>query len=252
MRAMTRLTTGALALALAMTATVAHAQGGDDERARLHFEAGRSHFDQGRYEQALTEFEESYALSGRAALLFNLGTTLERLARWEEAADRFERFLAATPEYDRRADLESRIANLRRRAADSAGEGEAEGEAEVEPAPSGPSDLAFVGAGVLVGSAAALIGAIVLSVLALEEENAVRDGCFATQSCTPDDVAGIDDLAVAADVTGTASLGLAVLGAALIGIAHAGIGDEEAAEEATLTPMAGPTYAGLSVRGRFQ
>lgn len=241
MRAMLRLTVSVFAIALAAAAFTSPAHAQDDERARLHFEAGRSHFDQGRYENALLEFRESYTLSGRAALLFNIGTTLERLARWDEAADHFEQFLAQTPDYDRRTDLESRIANLRRRATES-------GERR------GPSDLAFVGAGVLIGSAAALIASIVLAVLAIEEENAVRGGeCFAMGNCTPDDVAAIDDLAVAADVTGTASLGLALLGAALIGIAHAGMGDEEPeAETAELAPMAGPTFAGLAMRGRFQ
>ena len=211
MRAMLRLTVSVIAIGLAAAAFASPAHAQDDERARLHFEAGRSHFDQGRYENALLEFQESYALSGRAALLFNIGTTLERLARWDEAADHFAEFLTQNPSYERRTDLESRIANLRRRAAESG-------------ARRGPSDLAFVGAGVLIGSGAALIASIVLAVLAIDAEDQARRGCFARGTCMPDDVAGIDDLAVATDVTGTASLGLALLGAALIGIAHAGMG----------------------------
>ena len=78
---------------VSLDATPAAAQSSADEEARVHFEAGRVAFSRGRYESALASFQEAYELSQRPALLYNIGTTFDRLRRDQEAIEAVERFL---------------------------------------------------------------------------------------------------------------------------------------------------------------
>lgn len=67
----------------------------------------------GEYERALSGFQQAYNLSRRPALLYNIGTTLDRLRRDDEALAIFEQFLREDPETPNRAEIESRVAQLR-------------------------------------------------------------------------------------------------------------------------------------------
>jgi len=84
-----------------------------DAEARSLFDAGSLAFEQGRYEEALERFVRAHELSGRAALLYNIGTTHDRLRNDAEALEAFERYLEAEPDSARRAEIEARIAVLR-------------------------------------------------------------------------------------------------------------------------------------------
>jgi tetratricopeptide (TPR) repeat protein len=99
-----------MAVFLAQVAPV-HAQT-DDERARTHFEAGRSYYEQAQYEDATREFQESYDLSGRAELLLNISQSQERALHYDAAIDAARRYLAALPTADNRKTVEERIASL--------------------------------------------------------------------------------------------------------------------------------------------
>ncbi len=244
--------------ALALVAAPADAQTDDaqthdDTRARLHFEAASSHFNDGDYERALEEFRRSYELSGRPGLLFNIGVSLERLGQYAEAADHMERYLASGAEVPNREQLEARVQNLRRRAAERASEQAEPGE-EADDGARPPTDLIYVGMAALIAAAAGGIAAGVLGGLALSEEDGAREGCFATLSCTPGDVQGIDDLALGADVAGTAAAVLAAAGVTFVALAHAlrpsaDSTEDGAADEAAFAPMVGPGLAGVSLRG---
>lgn len=50
-----------------------------DQEARGLFEAGRAAFSDGRFDDALRYFRESFELSGRVELLYNIGTAADRL-----------------------------------------------------------------------------------------------------------------------------------------------------------------------------
>lgn len=80
-----------------------------DAEARLHFATGRDAFSRGDFSTAVTEFERAYALSRRAQLLYNIGTTYERLHRWEEARSALQRYLDAVADAPDRAEVEGRI-----------------------------------------------------------------------------------------------------------------------------------------------
>lgn len=89
--------------------------GATDEisEARALFIAGRSAFNEGRYETALDYFQRSYSLSGRSVLLFNVAQCLDRLRRDEEALAAFEQYLREVPEAENRTEVESRVEILK-------------------------------------------------------------------------------------------------------------------------------------------
>jgi len=121
-----------LALAFLGGASSAHAQAGDAE-ARALYNAGEIAYGEGRYAAALEYFQRAHELSGRPALLFNIGTTAERLRRDDVALAAFERYLLEVPDAPSRSAVEARIEILR-----TAMEQHEGTEREVTPAPTDP------------------------------------------------------------------------------------------------------------------
>jgi hypothetical protein len=58
---------------------------GPPPEARAHFEAGRSAFELGHFDEALSEFEASYKIQAAPLLLFNIAQT-QRAIQTESAA----------------------------------------------------------------------------------------------------------------------------------------------------------------------
>jgi hypothetical protein len=81
-------------ITLSSTAAAQGAAKNDEERARLHYGAGREHYENGRYEAAITEFEASYAASPRPELRYNLYLAHERLGQFDRALGHLEAYLA--------------------------------------------------------------------------------------------------------------------------------------------------------------
>jgi hypothetical protein len=96
---------------VAATAAPVRAQS-DDERARTHFEAGRSYYEQSQYEDAVREFQESFDLSGRPELLLNISQAEERSLHYADAISAAQRYLELVPNADDRKTIEDRIASL--------------------------------------------------------------------------------------------------------------------------------------------
>ncbi len=105
------------ALGLAVAQPVAAQPTSRDAEARLMFEAGARAYEAGDYEAALRRYEEAYELSGRPALLFNIGTAHERLRHDREALEAYQRFLEEVPDASNRSFVEGRIELLSRSAA---------------------------------------------------------------------------------------------------------------------------------------
>lgn len=84
-------------------------EGASEERARLRFEDGRLAFAEGRNEVALEAFTESYELSHRAELLYNIGLVHDRLRHDREALEAFRGYVEALPGAENRASVEARI-----------------------------------------------------------------------------------------------------------------------------------------------
>jgi len=147
----------------------------DDDVAREHFRAGRAYFERAQYGDAAREFEESYALSQRPALLLNLSRAYELDGRLPEAIDAIDRWLAtedAEVDEAARAGAEGRrgrlVAELERE------QREREAEASREP-PMPP--LRVAGLATLGGSGALLVGAVVTGVLALKKHDELEAAC---------------------------------------------------------------------------
>jgi tetratricopeptide (TPR) repeat protein len=84
-----------------------------DAEARALFQAGSVAFNDGRFEDALSYFTRSHELSGRPELLYNIGTTQDRLRREPEAVSAFEAYLEAVPDAHNRREVEGRLRVLR-------------------------------------------------------------------------------------------------------------------------------------------
>ncbi|MBI2394671.1 MAG: hypothetical protein HYV09_34200 [Deltaproteobacteria bacterium] len=70
------------------------------QEAKALYIAGNRAVDQGRWSDALVNFEKSYALSGVPAALFNVATTLRALGRHVESRDAFAQLLEQHPKLD--------------------------------------------------------------------------------------------------------------------------------------------------------
>ena len=73
------------------------------------FEAGRVAYAAGRFEDSLDYFQRAHGMSGRAILLYNIGSAADKLRRDAVALDAFRRYLEAMPTAENRAEVESRI-----------------------------------------------------------------------------------------------------------------------------------------------
>ena len=92
----------------------AHALSDDDERAKAHFLAGQSYYDQASYTDALREFNEAYRISKRPALLYNIARCFEGLEQYQDAVRMLERYLDEDPQTSDREAVETRIHSLER------------------------------------------------------------------------------------------------------------------------------------------
>jgi tetratricopeptide (TPR) repeat protein len=100
---------------IVMGSGVAQAQSDLDEKARVHFEAGNSYYEEGDYEQALREFQRAYDLSKRPKLNYNISLTYEKLGDLPHAVASLEKYLADEKKISNRSTLELRLDNLRKR-----------------------------------------------------------------------------------------------------------------------------------------
>ncbi|MCS6913969.1 MAG: tetratricopeptide repeat protein [Myxococcota bacterium] len=106
----------------------------DIQRARAHFVQGKTFYEQGNYLLARAEFEESYRLSRRADLLFNLALVSEKLGHYREAADFLMEYLRQRPDAPDRHEVRRGIEELERR--------EAAQRKSLEPPPNVPPAVA--------------------------------------------------------------------------------------------------------------
>jgi tetratricopeptide (TPR) repeat protein len=89
----------------------------DEERAKAHFLAGQSYYDQASYADALKEFNEAYRISKRPALLYNIARCNEGLGDLDKAVASLQDYLAQAPNADDREAVQQRIKNLQDRLA---------------------------------------------------------------------------------------------------------------------------------------
>lgn len=241
--------------AVAQQAEPSSAQAELDARARLHFQAGSSHYETGDYEAAAREFRAAYELSRRPGLLFNTYMAYERMGRFDEAISYLERYLAEAENIENRAALELRLTRLRERAAATrATSSEEEGSTssrqtarDAGPDLTVPAIISFA-----VGGAGLLTFAI-FGGLAVAEDASLADSCGANagRTCTSDQVSALVGYTVAADVGWVLALAGAGMGAVFL-LLNGGGGEEGQTETAVVpVPWASPAGGGVVLEGRF-
>lgn len=227
------------------------ATAGEDAEARNLFHAGDVAFREGRYENALDYLQRAYALSHRPALLYNIGTTLDRLRRDDEALAAFEQYLREVPETDNRLEVESRIAVLRAGVEARREEQASEGETERQTTTVGPSSQSAagsedVGGWVLVGvGAAAIVAGAVLLGLAAADVAAVENPAPGTYWSAVDDAYARSE---GESIAGAVLLGVGGA-AAIAGLVWALVPNE--ASEGTARLELVPAPGGVLARGAF-
>ena len=82
-----------LASALVLAAAFAHAEGDRAAEARRHFAAGTRLYAQGRFTEALREFEAANRIKPDPALLYDLGQTHRALGHTEEALSHWRAYV---------------------------------------------------------------------------------------------------------------------------------------------------------------
>lgn len=93
----------------------------DTEVAQRHFLAGLEHYKMGRYVEALGEFGYAKKVRPSPALDFNIARCLDRLERWSEAAEAYEKYAARLPSTDPDGrEARDRAKTMRERAAELA------------------------------------------------------------------------------------------------------------------------------------
>lgn len=253
---------------LILTPCVAAAQDGTDARARELYLRGDRLYNEGRYEEAVSAFRESYELSGRALLLFNLANAYERLARYEEALDALRRYAPHAPVAEE-GQIRARIENLSRRAEEQAASegGPTPPSDPVAPPPEPPApapaagggDVALMGAGgALLGLGVVLaVGGAVFGVMALDARDQVDAECAAVGDDYFCGAAAADALSDDATYAALADVGLFVgAAAAATGVVLLILGataSPAGGEQARVAPIFGvsPTGGEAGLRGVF-
>jgi hypothetical protein len=109
-----------LASSIVAFSAPAFAEPAIDPEVQKHFDLGNQLYAEGRYDDALVEYDKAYALSNNWKILFNRGQTLVMLRRDPDAIHAFEQYLERggndVPE-ERRAAVEQDLAKLRQRLA---------------------------------------------------------------------------------------------------------------------------------------
>jgi hypothetical protein len=240
----------------------------DKARAKELFDNGQILYDEGRYDDAVTAWQESYRLSGYPDLLFNISNAYERAGKYTEALDTLNKYRAYASA-DERATLDRRIAGLQERKA--AQDAEAARIAALQaqtttttttttttPTPTTPPPK--TGGGVQALPIALLsTGAVGLGVGGVFAAGAAGAMGDIKDQCVPADGGGYlcpTAASTAADARGQkatiSAVALGVGGAFAIGGVVAAIAGNGASDgDVSFGPLIGGDGAGITMSGRF-
>ncbi len=99
---------------LVMSLFSALARADEATDARAHYEAAQRLYDEGKYDEAIDEFELAYRKKPHPNVLYNIGQAYERLLDYDASVHAFERYLSEAESDDpRRKAVENRLRVLR-------------------------------------------------------------------------------------------------------------------------------------------
>ncbi|MBI5480178.1 MAG: tetratricopeptide repeat protein, partial [Deltaproteobacteria bacterium] len=82
------------------------------ELARAHYKAGAAYYQRGKYVDAIREFEQSYELSRKPEILYNLAQCHDKLGQRDKVAGYLRRYLKEKPKAEDREQVEAWLGNL--------------------------------------------------------------------------------------------------------------------------------------------
>lgn len=171
------------------------------DEAKIHYKAGESYYQHGDYGAAKREFDESYRLSNKGALLYNIALCEEKLGELKEAAASLRSYLLVPESARDRAIVNDKLKHLdeqvSKREATTAGKPvetvapAPTPEKPPSPAVSGYRKYAWPMLGV---GAVSLLGSLVTGLLAHNHFSNLEMRCGAQGDACPPDFAGERDL----------------------------------------------------------
>ncbi len=229
----------------------------NDTAARGRFDAGLAFYEDGRFEEALVEFEAAWQLSQRPEMLINIANAAERALKFDIAIEHLQLFLERTPDAPNREAIERRIARdqstLARANAPVSSLTTPATRVAAPPSVEHSSRSGPVAAIVTLSAAGALaIGALVTGLVAHSTYSDLEGACPGG-ICPPDRQSDLDSGTTMALVS-TVLSGLAVVagGVGLVLLILSGSGDDYApATSARLELAPGPAPLGATARVRF-
>ncbi len=111
----------ALGIALCLVVAPASEASASRQEARAAFKKGRLLFKEGKYAAAVAALKKAYALSPHPALLRYLGQTYYKWNKPKEALVEFERYIKEAPQAPDRANVEAKIAEIKKVMASGSG-----------------------------------------------------------------------------------------------------------------------------------
>jgi hypothetical protein len=100
-------------LAVSLAAAPALARGSDDaSSAKEHYKRGLTLYELGKYDDAVTEFEQAYEIKDDPILLYNIAQALRLNKKYSEAVRFYRTYLKRKPGAANRADVEQKVASL--------------------------------------------------------------------------------------------------------------------------------------------
>jgi hypothetical protein len=264
---MTRTGLGSLVTIIVLTtATTVVAQeeteeSDDEARARMLYERGNSAFLAGEYDAAIEAFRESYELSGRPQLLYNMGTVYDRQRNDPRALEMFERYLEAEPTSEISDEVRARVRVLHERLEEGEDTEDTEGTEDTRVAEdtrdteeAGGEPVESSGGGgrlatwIVGGLALALAGgAIATGVVANDKYGELENGCGAMGGCTDAQIddSGVETLALVTNVLWGVA-GAAAIAAVVLFFVEGGNDDDDQREMAI-----GIGPGSVQIRGSF-
>lgn len=92
-----------------------------DRQAQAEFQKGKAAYENGEYRDAWRHFHDSYKLSNRPELLYNIGQTADRLRMDADALKAFKLYLEQLPNAENKREVENRVRALEERMAAAGG-----------------------------------------------------------------------------------------------------------------------------------
>ncbi len=102
----------ALAILLAAFPQTSFAQSDARAQSLERYNKGKTHYDLGRFDEAIDEFQKAYELDQNAVYLFNIAQAYRQKGENQRAIFFYKRFLSADPDNPKRDSVEKRIREL--------------------------------------------------------------------------------------------------------------------------------------------